>query len=447
MSHLEPLLSGKIARGALKLSPPCLRSRGVVAVSSLSLNSTTYFHICTLALCWHACIVYYILHDIIKVLLYDDYFSAYIVVFRVKARLCLFSRRAAKRSLMKHGNIYEFTDLPLYAFTDLLSASNVNEFIKIRCATYLSDLCESALTMHKQHGLYDEETREERTQGKGREKGWPHSIIVPFRSGVQLDFTNPRGVIVDYASLPGIFPRILLNFLGVSISDERLQQLIVVSSQYSKGRAWYNPKAGHFSTDSSDKKARATADMHKWAGHLLEPAYHELTVLATQSYYALTSAVGEGVEGGGSVAGAKAVSSPLQVLTASKASGVIEDWSPLQPMSSEQSIEPAASQLFTSDSNFESKLYNPFSTSFNSSYFEVSFFYRGCINHCFLLFIHSFICSRCTYQCDAGCPDCLVSAHSCCRVPTRLSPARPVRQLESRRYNYPFHALRLLLQV
>lgn len=205
--------------------------------------------------------------------------------------------------------------------------------------------------MHKQYGHF--------TPHDGQHSASPGGVAlsstIESSRGTRLDYSLPRGFMLDYDSLPGIFPRLLLTFLGVSVSEERFRQLVAVSAQYSKGRAWYYPKAGRFSTDSSDKKARATDEIRKWSGYLLDPAFQELSVLATASYQA--------------VARRGEISPPL--LSIGKDTGVIDDWTPLKSMPSEQTPETASSTLFTSDSNFDSKLYNPFSTSFNSSFFEV----------------------------------------------------------------------------
>jgi hypothetical protein len=229
-----------------------------------------------------------------------------------------------------------------------------------RCAVYLSDLCHTAIAMHARYGHYPPlPSLDPQSSGEGGQSGPEAFPSLPTARGGQPDRSLPRtrGFIVDYDSLPGIFPRLLMTFLGVSVSDERFQQLIAVSSQYSKGRAWYYPKAGHFSTDSTDKKARATDAIRKWSSHLLDPSYQQLAALATESYLALT-------------AGSLANENTPQ-LALSEDTRVIEDWSPLKAMPTEQAPD-SSPPLFTSDSNFDAKLYNPFSTSFNSSYFEVS---------------------------------------------------------------------------
>ena len=166
-----------------------------------------------------------------------------------------------------------------------------------------------------------------------------------------MNYSLPRGFILDYAGLPGIFPRLLMNFFGLSIDSWRHQKLLQVSSQYSKGRAWYYPKAGHFAADSARKTASATEGARYWASLLMNSSYHTLSALATKSYFAFSTA------------------SSRTLALPSSGQGVVYDWTPLAPIPhyERDNISP----LYTSDGNFELKSYNPFSSSFNSSFFEV----------------------------------------------------------------------------
>ena len=163
--------------------------------------------------------------------------------------------------------------------------------------------------------------------------------------------------------MPGIYPRILMRFFGFSVSNDRYQKILSVSAQYSKSRAWYYPKAGLFSSDSKAKKAGATDAMRKWAKLLMEPSYKQLSQLATTSF-------------SGIITSYTSRNSPvLRMIPMSKTDeSLVKDWSPLKPMPIEflsDTIDGSDEVLFTSDSNFETKIYNPFSTSFNSSYYEV----------------------------------------------------------------------------
>lgn len=242
-----------------------------------------------------------------------------------------------------------------------------NLLINFRCAAYLADICQTAIAMHAKYGMH--RIAGVNTTGKEGVITGAHIVTHPIvhshpcyrltlLSPPFLLVALPRGFIVDYASLPGIFPRKLMSFLGLSVTSDRFQKILAASSQYSKGRSWYNPKAGRFSTDSKDKIARATKDVVVWSGLLLEASYRVLSGLAEKSYSSLDSH-DEG-------------ELPLHRVTLPVSTSLDQDWAGVRAMPSEPVPGTLSRQLFTDESTFDSKLYNPFSSFFNSSYYEVN---------------------------------------------------------------------------
>jgi hypothetical protein len=224
-----------------------------------------------------------------------------------------------------------------------------------RCAAYLNDLCQTAITEYDRYSHYDISKANEMTSAL------PYSIAVTH--GTSPDFSLPRGFIVDYASMPGIYPRHLMQFFGISITTEIYRKIFSVSSQYSKARAWYYPKAGVFAADTSDKNSRASDKILQWSDRIMNQSYLKLSVLAVKSNNTVVTANKNGRV-------REAETSSLSLIGNGDDGRV--NWAALRMMPSLQTSESIDSELYTADSNFISKIYNPFSTTINSSYFEVS---------------------------------------------------------------------------
>lgn len=93
------------------------------------------------------------------------------------------------------------------------------------------------------------------------------------------DTLKQRGLIVNYDSLPGIVPKVVLPLFGVVVTESWVSKMIEESGQYSKARS----NAREFTGDSEDKDSRATEDITKWSNVILSPSYEKLAGLSDES--------------------------------------------------------------------------------------------------------------------------------------------------------------------
>ncbi|CAE7754646.1 unnamed protein product, partial [Symbiodinium microadriaticum] len=111
-------------------------------------------------------------------------------------------------------------------------------------------LCEHALEAHEQYGKYT-----------GSDK--------------------QRGLIVNYDSLPGIVPKVVLPLFGADVDADWIGKMIEESGKYSKARSEKT-----FAGDSEEKDQRASEDFSgitKWANAILSPSYEKLEALSDKS--------------------------------------------------------------------------------------------------------------------------------------------------------------------
>jgi hypothetical protein len=130
---------------------------------------------------------------------------------------------------------------------DLLSSDHC------RCASHLNVLCESALSTYEKYSTY--------------KKSNSHN--------------QQRGLLVNYDSIPGIIPKIILPLFNVNLTTKWLEKMVDESSQYSKSRV--QKSASEFMGDSEDKDERATEGIVTWAEKILQPTYELLDHAATES--------------------------------------------------------------------------------------------------------------------------------------------------------------------
>jgi hypothetical protein len=88
-----------------------------------------------------------------------------------------------------------------------------------------------------------------------------------------------RGIVVDYAGLPGAIPRVMLPLFGVSVNTEWVDNMKINAEFYSKGAK----KTSVFTGDSKEKEENANKDIMAAADGLLKPSYGVLTKLAVES--------------------------------------------------------------------------------------------------------------------------------------------------------------------
>jgi hypothetical protein len=107
--------------------------------------------------------------------------------------------------------------------------------------------------------------------------------------GTRLDAaTNAqvqRGVLVNYDSLPGYVPQVLLPLFGVApLPGSWLRQISEESKSYSKSGK--PKKAGGFTGDSADKDGRATEAIQEYATKIMGPTFE---LMEQKSLQALNS--------------------------------------------------------------------------------------------------------------------------------------------------------------
>jgi hypothetical protein len=83
------------------------------------------------------------------------------------------------------------------------------------------------------------------------------------------DQIGQRGALINYDSIPGIFPKIILPLFQVNLTSKWLKKMTEESAQYSKSRT----VGKEFSGDSEDKDERATEEIVHWADKILQPSY------------------------------------------------------------------------------------------------------------------------------------------------------------------------------
>ena len=125
-----------------------------------------------------------------------------------------------------------------------------------RCAAHLSMLCSYALRSFEKYGTRLDDASHEYVQ---------------------------RGVLVNYESLPGYVPLVLLPLFGVRpVPTAWLVRIKAESEYYSKGRGGKRMQQV-FRGDSEDKDGRATEGIQKYADLILQPSYEELNRKAVEA--------------------------------------------------------------------------------------------------------------------------------------------------------------------
>lgn len=120
-----------------------------------------------------------------------------------------------------------------------------------RCAARLNMLCDSALNAYKKYGVVN-----------SKDVG-----------GNSTDKIHQRGLLINYESLPGIVPSVLLpRVFGVPLNKRWIEKMRSECSYYSKGR---NEKK-IFKGDSQDKDNRSSFTMQKYAKKILSRSFSEL---------------------------------------------------------------------------------------------------------------------------------------------------------------------------
>jgi hypothetical protein len=129
-------------------------------------------------------------------------------------------------------------------------------------------LCEHAYEAYEKYGTYD--ATSVAAVERRKSEGWLREESPVVEVGAQ------RGMLVDYESLPGIIPRLVLPHLfGIAPSSAWLASMEKESREYSKGRG-QGPKAGVFTGDSAEKERKANAEVKKYSDAILQPTFVKL---------------------------------------------------------------------------------------------------------------------------------------------------------------------------
>ena len=98
---------------------------------------------------------------------------------------------------------------------------------------------------------------------------------------------KPRGLLVNYESLPGIIPRVVLPYLfSTEINARWLSKMETEAKHYSKSRG---TRFRLFFGDSKDKDERATKEIQLYADKVLIPTYQKLNALSLEGFRAVAS--------------------------------------------------------------------------------------------------------------------------------------------------------------
>mmetsp|Transcript_15280 Transcript_15280/g.23007 ORF Transcript_15280/g.23007 Transcript_15280/m.23007 type:complete len:862 (+) Transcript_15280:57-2642(+) len=205
------------------------------------------------------------------------------------------------------------------------------------CAAHLNMLCEHAVEAYEKYGVYDEASLRANSQAV------QDGVIRAGRA--QVEVGAQRGILIDYQSLPGIIPRVVLPLFGVEPSDQWVQNMITESQEYSKGRG-KGPKSGTFKGDSADKEKHATDAIEQWAEKILAPTYNKM--------YATFRGVVE-----------KELSEPIPRLENNDI-----DWNAVKIIPSRGSPKSVSTFGLRRETSAARLLYNPFESTYNSTPFE-----------------------------------------------------------------------------
>jgi hypothetical protein len=98
-----------------------------------------------------------------------------------------------------------------------------------------------------------------------------------------------RGLLINYESLPGYIPRVVLPFLfGSNINRKWLAKMESESKHYSKSRG---SRFRLFFSDSKDKDERATEQIQTFADKILTPTYLKLNQYSFEGFQAVASSL------------------------------------------------------------------------------------------------------------------------------------------------------------
>lgn len=188
------------------------------------------------------------------------------------------------------------------------------------CAAHLNMLCNHALDTFRKYGKYSDGSQ--------------------------------RGMLVDYEGLPGILPKLIFpKLFKYTVSEQLLNKMAQVSTQYSKGRG----EKGTFKGDSEEKDKGANEAIQKYAEAILLPTYKTLYSLSLDTLQTLDTTMYNNL--------------PF----AEEIIGSVKDFSTLKQISSSQTaVSHAPGELWLSDVMNKDETKNFIPNGVSPQYFESS---------------------------------------------------------------------------
>ena len=92
-----------------------------------------------------------------------------------------------------------------------------------------------------------------------------------------------RGILINYQSLPGIIPKVVLPMFGIIPNTKWLMKMSEESTNYSKGKTTSNKFVG----DSEDKQEHATELIINYSNLILKPTFDKLLDYTKTNLYDL----------------------------------------------------------------------------------------------------------------------------------------------------------------
>lgn len=131
-------------------------------------------------------------------------------------------------------------------------------------------LCEHALEAFEQYGVFKEDATATHTATLNQ------GFIKAGKLADGITVGAPRGMLVNYETLPGFVPTILPALFGVDVDPVWMRNMKNEASEYSKSSSKNFLKAGKFSGDSKLKEERASDIVEKYANSILGPSYKKM---------------------------------------------------------------------------------------------------------------------------------------------------------------------------
>lgn len=182
---------------------------------------------------------------------------------------------------------------------------------------------------------------------------------------------NPRGFLINYESLPGIIPTVILPHFGVEVSPRWRERMAEESVNYSKGRS----TSRKFESDSADKEERATAAIQKYSTAVLQSNYEIMVKKSLEGIQMVSPSIYTSLTSSGRINWdiLKPIHSSVSVSHANKKDNLEIVNSPAAPAVEEAKVFAASEDTYPHSllPKIEYFPWAPFANTHNSKPFEV----------------------------------------------------------------------------